>query len=109
MYNSIISGFSEYVETGAEALYQTLCSEITAEFSECSKQVWIFSEYLHNVVKQSMLKIEPLMKMQWQVREMESRFLNPEVGRADLAQLLSDIQTQEKQKLHLVSFPFTQI
>lgn len=34
---------------------------------------------------------------------MESLFLNPEVGRADLAQLLSDIQTQEKQKLHLVS------
>lgn len=33
---------------------------------------------------------------------MESMFLNPEVGRADLAQLLGDIQTQEKQKLHLV-------
>jgi len=42
--NSIISGFSEYVESGAEALYQKLCSEITTEFSECSKQVWILSE-----------------------------------------------------------------
>jgi hypothetical protein len=40
---------------------------------------------------------------------MESLFLNPEVGRADLAKLLSDIQTQEKQKLHLVSYPFTLI
>ncbi|KAG7554136.1 Required for excision 1-B domain-containing protein [Arabidopsis suecica] len=67
------SGFSEYVESGAEPLYQTLCSEITTEFSECSKQV----------------------------REMESQFLNPQVGRSDLAKLLSDIQTQEKQKLHL--------
>ncbi|KAL1201411.1 hypothetical protein V5N11_002618 [Cardamine amara subsp. amara] len=72
-YAKLKSGFSEYVESGAEALYQKLCSEITAEFNECSKQV----------------------------REMESLFLNPEVGRADLAQLLSDIQTQEKQKLHL--------
>lgn len=44
VYNSVISGFSEYVESGAEALYQTLCSEITTEFSECSKQVWILSE-----------------------------------------------------------------
>ncbi|KAG7549529.1 Required for excision 1-B domain-containing protein [Arabidopsis thaliana x Arabidopsis arenosa] len=79
--NSIISGFSEYVESGAEPLYQTLCSEITTEFSECSKQV----------------------------REMESQFLNPQVGRSDLAKLLSDIQTQEKQKLHLVSFQFTLI
>ncbi|CAE6086737.1 unnamed protein product [Arabidopsis arenosa] len=68
------TGFSEYVESGAEPLYQTLCSEITTEFSECSKQV----------------------------REMESQFLNPQVGRSDLAKLLSDIQTQEKQKLHMV-------
>ncbi|XP_010491020.1 PREDICTED: uncharacterized protein LOC104768688 [Camelina sativa] len=72
-YAKLKSGFSEYVESGAEALYQKLCSEITAEFSECSKQV----------------------------REMESLFLKPEFGRADLAQLLLDIQSQEKQKLHL--------
>ncbi|KAG7549527.1 Required for excision 1-B domain-containing protein [Arabidopsis thaliana x Arabidopsis arenosa] len=72
-YAKLKSGFSEYVESGAEPLYQTLCSEITTEFSECSKLV----------------------------REMESQFLNPQVGRADLAQLLSDIQNQEKQKLHL--------
>lgn len=38
---------------------------------------------------------------------MESMFLNPDFGRADLSQLLGDIQTQEKQKLHLVLFPFT--
>uniref|UniRef100_A0A1J3HP50 DNA repair REX1-B protein n=3 Tax=Noccaea caerulescens TaxID=107243 RepID=A0A1J3HP50_NOCCA len=72
-YAKLKRGFSEYVESGAEALYQKLCSEITAEFNECSKQV----------------------------REMESLFLTPEVGRADLAQLLGNIQTQEKQKLHL--------
>ncbi|KAF8115236.1 hypothetical protein N665_0029s0075 [Sinapis alba] len=73
-YAKLKRGFSEYVESSGEALYQKLCSEITAEFNECSKQV----------------------------REMETLFLNPsEVGRADLAQLLSDIQTQEKQKLHL--------
>ena len=40
---------------------------------------------------------------------METLFLNPDVGRSDLAQLLSDIQTQEKQKLHLVSFLSTQL
>ncbi|ESQ40400.1 hypothetical protein EUTSA_v10014633mg [Eutrema salsugineum] len=72
-YAKLKRGFSEYVESSAEAIYQKLCSEITAEFNECSKQV----------------------------REMESLFLNPELGRADLAQLLGDIQTQEKQKLHL--------
>ncbi|KAF2535890.1 hypothetical protein F2Q70_00006644 [Brassica cretica] len=72
-YAKLKRGFSEYVETSGEALYQKLCSEITAEFNECSKQV----------------------------REMETLFLNPDVGRSDLAQLLSDIQTQEKQKLHL--------
>ncbi|EOA12351.1 hypothetical protein CARUB_v10007893mg, partial [Capsella rubella] len=74
-------GFSEYVESGAEPLYQKLCREITAEFSECSKQIEPFDDILYT--------------------EMESLFLNPEVGRADLAQLLSDIQSQEKQKLHL--------
>jgi hypothetical protein len=37
-----------------------------------------------------------------QVIEMESLFLNPDHDRVDLAHLLRDIQTQEKQKLHLV-------
>lgn len=94
------------MESGAEAIYQKLCSEITAEFNECSKQVRIFIwvllsliDCLHNAVKDRAFDDDNAM----QVREMESQFLTPEVGRADLAQLLGNIQTQEKQKLHLVS------
>ncbi|XP_010558238.1 PREDICTED: uncharacterized protein LOC104826955 [Tarenaya hassleriana] len=74
-YAKLKRGFSEYMETGAESPYQKLCSEITVEFGDCSKQV----------------------------REMETLFLNPELGRADLAELLRNIQTQEKQKLHLTA------
>ncbi|MBA0778568.1 hypothetical protein Gotri_006418 [Gossypium trilobum] len=54
---------------------EQLCSEITVEFNDCSKQVL----------------------------EMESLFLNPNYCRVDLAQLLRAIQTQEKQKLHLTA------
>ncbi|MFQ6644120.1 hypothetical protein Gotur_017275 [Gossypium turneri] len=50
---------------------EQLCSEITLEFDDCSKQVL----------------------------EMESLFLNPDYCRVDLAELLRAIQTQEKQKL----------
>lgn len=35
---------------------------------------------------------------------MESRFLNPDYCRVDLAQLLRAVQAQEKQKLNLVCF-----
>lgn len=63
----LFRGFSEYVETSGEALYQKLCSEITAEFNECSKQVGIIfisflHDYFHNVVRRTytVLKIAPL-------------------------------------------------
>ncbi|CAN8257136.1 unnamed protein product [Cochlearia groenlandica] len=73
-YAKLKRGFTEYVvESCSESLYQKLCSEITTEFNECSKQV----------------------------REIEPLFLNPLVERSDLSQLLGDIQTQEKKKLHL--------
>ncbi|MBA0702258.1 hypothetical protein Goari_022399 [Gossypium aridum] len=71
---NLIRGFSEYMKSGGELAYQQLCSEITVEFNDCSKQVL----------------------------EMESLFLNPDYCRVDLAELLRAIQTQEKQKLHLV-------
>lgn len=32
-------GFEDYMASGVESTYQQLCSEITAEFNECSKQV----------------------------------------------------------------------
>ncbi|KAF5729369.1 hypothetical protein HS088_TW21G01534 [Tripterygium wilfordii] len=74
-YAKLKKGFSEYMGTGGELAYQQLCSEVTVEFNECSKQV----------------------------REMESLFQNPEYHRDDLAQLLRAVQTQEKQKLHLTA------
>ncbi|TYH67999.1 hypothetical protein ES332_D06G228000v1 [Gossypium tomentosum] len=73
-YSKLKTGFSEYMKSGGELAYQQLCSEITVEFNDCSKQVL----------------------------EMESLFLNPDYCRVDLAELLRAIQTQEKQKLHLV-------
>ncbi|KNA07189.1 hypothetical protein SOVF_174160 [Spinacia oleracea] len=50
-----ISGFGMYMISGKESTYQQLCSEITEEFSDCSKQV----------------------------REMESQFLKPDCFRDD--------------------------
>ncbi|KAI8025025.1 hypothetical protein LOK49_LG02G01763 [Camellia lanceoleosa] len=58
-----------------ESVYQQLCSEITVEFNECSKQVL----------------------------EMESLFLSPDCFRDDLARLVRSIQVQEKQKLQLTA------
>ncbi|XVE68495.1 hypothetical protein DITRI_Ditri09bG0072500 [Diplodiscus trichospermus] len=74
-YSKLKAGFSEYMNAGGELAYQQLCSEITIEFNDCSKQVL----------------------------EMESLFLNPDYCRVDLAQLLRSVQTQEKQKLHLTA------
>ncbi|KAF5470199.1 hypothetical protein F2P56_010725, partial [Juglans regia] len=74
-YAKLKGGFAEYMDSGAELAYQQLCSEITVEFNDCSKQVL----------------------------EIESLFLNPDSCRVDLAQLLRDVQAQEKQKLHLTA------
>lgn len=74
-YAKLKQGFSEYMVSGGELAYQQLCSEITSEFNDCSKQVL----------------------------EIESLFLNPDFCRVDLAQLLRAVQTQEKQKLHLTA------
>ncbi|XP_044460841.1 uncharacterized protein LOC123192374 [Mangifera indica] len=74
-YANLKRGFSEYMVSGGELAYQQLCSEITEEFNDCSKQVL----------------------------EMESSFRNPEFCRVDLAQLLRAVQMQEKQKLNLTA------
>lgn len=37
------SGFGEYMVSGGELAYQQLCSEITVEFNDCSKQVLLLS------------------------------------------------------------------
>ncbi|KAK1592700.1 hypothetical protein Q3G72_028928 [Acer saccharum] len=73
-YVKLKRGFSDYMVSGVELAYQQLCSEVTVEFNDCSKQVL----------------------------EMESMFRNSDFCRADLAQLIRVVQTQEKQKLHLV-------
>ncbi|KAK8575652.1 hypothetical protein V6N13_033097 [Hibiscus sabdariffa] len=74
-YARLKTGFSEYMKSGGELAYQQLCSEITVEFNDCSKQVL----------------------------EMESLFLNPDYCRVDLAELLRAVQIQEKQKLNLTA------
>ncbi|KAK9265485.1 hypothetical protein L1049_025248 [Liquidambar formosana] len=74
-YAKLRRGFAEYMLSGGDLAYQQLCSEITVEFNDCSKQVL----------------------------EMESLFLNPDYHRDDLARLLRDVQAQEKQKLHLTA------
>ncbi|KAI8546047.1 hypothetical protein RHMOL_Rhmol07G0085500 [Rhododendron molle] len=72
-YAKLKKGFTDYLGSGGESAYQQLCSEITGEFNECSKQVL----------------------------ELESLFLRPDCFRDDLAHLLKAVQAQEKQKLHL--------
>ncbi|KNA10114.1 hypothetical protein SOVF_147440 [Spinacia oleracea] len=72
-YAKLRDGFGMYMISGKESTYQQLCSEITEEFSDCSKQV----------------------------REMESQFLKPDCFRDDLARLLRAVQELEKLKLHL--------
>ncbi|KAK4261311.1 hypothetical protein QN277_004327 [Acacia crassicarpa] len=74
-YSRLKRGFSEYMTSGREASYQQLCSEITIEFNDCSKQV----------------------------RELESLFRGPDYCRVDLAQLLRAVQDQEKEKLQLTA------
>lgn len=75
IYNRLNSAFLDYLESGAESAYQQVCSQITSEFNDCSKQV---------------LKIESCLK-------------SPEYCREDLAKLLQSVQLQEKQKLHMTA------
>ncbi|KAL0387662.1 UNVERIFIED_CONTAM: hypothetical protein Sradi_2648000 [Sesamum radiatum] len=72
-YARLKRGFEDYMVSGGEPAYQQLCSEITVEFNDCSKQVL----------------------------EMESLFVSPDCCREDLACLLRSVQAQEKEKLHL--------
>lgn len=74
-YAHLKSGFADYMASGSDAAYQQLCSEVTVEFNDCSKQVL----------------------------EMESLFMSPEYGREDLAHLLRSVQIKEKQKLNLTA------
>lgn len=37
--SSRVRGFEDYMGSGGELAYQQLCSEITFEFNDCSKQV----------------------------------------------------------------------
>ncbi|KAL2230864.1 uncharacterized protein LOC105172296 [Sesamum indicum] len=74
-YARLKRGFEDYMVSGGELAYQQLCSEITLEFNDCSKQVL----------------------------EMESLFVSPDCCREDLARLLRSVQAQEKEKLHLTA------
>lgn len=74
-YAKLKRGFEDYMVSGLDPAYQQICSEITVEFSDCSKQVL----------------------------EMESLFLSPDCCRDDLAHLLRSVQIQEKQKLNLTA------
>ncbi|XP_057798345.1 uncharacterized protein LOC131014405 [Salvia miltiorrhiza] len=74
-YARLKRGFEDYRVSGGELAYQQLCSEITLEFNDCSKQVL----------------------------EMESIFASPAYCREDLAGLLRSVQVQEKEKLNLTA------
>lgn len=74
-YAKLKRGFEDYMVSGVELAYQKLCSEITVEFSDCSKQVL----------------------------EIESQLLTHSCFREDLAGLLRSVQAQEKQKLQLTA------
>ncbi|EPS68193.1 hypothetical protein M569_06579, partial [Genlisea aurea] len=74
-YSRLKRGFEDYIVSGGESAYLQLCSEITLEFNDCSKQVL----------------------------EIESQFTNPDCRREDLARLLRSVQEQEKEKLHLTA------
>lgn len=75
IYNTLHRVFLDYMETGVESTYQQLCSQITSDFSDCSKQV---------------LKIESILK-------------SPGYGRDDMAKLLQSVQLEEKQKLQMTA------
>lgn len=68
-------GFTEYLRTGGDRVYQQICSQITTEFNDCSKQVI----------------------------EMESILGGSDYHREDLVHLLKTVQAHEKQKLHMVA------
>ncbi|KAG6418131.1 hypothetical protein SASPL_120330 [Salvia splendens] len=68
-------GFEDYRASGGELAFQQLCSEITLEFNDYSKQVL----------------------------EMESIFASPAYCREDLAGLLRSVQVKEKEKLNLTA------
>lgn len=92
--------------SGLDPAYQQICSEITAEFSDCSKQVGLlFSIISINLPLIHKMAFKPVSISLYlvQVLEMESLFLRPDCSRDDLALLLRSVQIQEKQKLNLVS------
>ncbi|XP_041996010.1 uncharacterized protein LOC121746168 [Salvia splendens] len=74
-YARLKRGFEDYRISGGELAFQQLCSEITLEFNDCSKQVL----------------------------EMESIFASPAYCREDLAGLLRSVQVKEKEKLNLTA------
>ncbi|XP_027114282.1 uncharacterized protein LOC113762629 isoform X1 [Coffea eugenioides] len=74
-YAKLKSGFEDYMVSGSESAYQQLCSEITVEFNDCSREVL----------------------------DLESLFRSADFFREDLACLLKSVQTQEKQKLQLTA------
>lgn len=75
LYSMLQSGFTDYLNTGSEVAFQQLCGRITAAFNDCSKQV---------------------IDIQAALRE-------PGIGRNDLADILKDVQAQEKQNLRMTA------
>lgn len=75
IYARLKRGFMEYLRTGADRAYQQICSQITTEFNDCSKQVI----------------------------EMESILGGSDYCREDLVHLLKTVQVHEKQKLRMVA------
>ncbi|CAM6048605.1 unnamed protein product [Sphagnum compactum] len=75
LYSLLQSGFSDYLKTGSEQAFKELCSRITVDFNDCSRQV---------------LQIEAALRA-------------ADVGREDLAHILQAVQVQEKQNLRMTA------
>jgi len=73
LYSELQSGFTDYLKTGSEHSFQQLCGRITKDFNDCSRKV---------------LDIQAELK---------------ELGRNDLAGVLQEVQTQEKQNLRMTA------
>ncbi|KAG0570344.1 hypothetical protein KC19_6G155200 [Ceratodon purpureus] len=75
LYSTLHSGFADYLKTGSEVSFQQLCGRITTAFNDCSRQVI----------------------------EIQAALRGPDIDRQDLADILKDVQAQEKQNLKMTA------
>uniref|UniRef100_A0A7I4A3A6 Uncharacterized protein n=1 Tax=Physcomitrium patens TaxID=3218 RepID=A0A7I4A3A6_PHYPA len=75
LYSTLQAGFADYLKSGSELSFQQLCGRITTDFNDCSRQVI----------------------------DIQAALRGPEIARQDLADILQDVQAQEKQNLKMTA------